>query len=79
MELDDFEKASNYFKKAALHKSNKDFSPYYLNKYALALELKGDLKEAINAHDKIISEYRSSVLFQESQKQKARLEGLIVE
>jgi tetratricopeptide (TPR) repeat protein len=79
MELDDFEKASNYFKKAALHEVNKDFSPYYLNKYALALELKGDLKEAINAHDKIISEYRSSVLFQESQKQKARLEGLIVE
>jgi tetratricopeptide (TPR) repeat protein len=79
MELDDFEKASNYFKKAALHKANKDFSPYYLNKYALALELKGDLKEAINAHDKIISEYRFSVLFQESQKQKARLEGLIVE
>jgi len=79
MELDDFEKACNYFKKAALHKENKDFSPHYLNKYALALELKGDLKEAINAHDKIISEYRSSVLFQESQKQKARLEGLIVE
>ena len=79
MELDDFEKACNYFKKAALHKENKDFSPHYLNKYALALELKGDLKEAINAHDKIISEYRFSVLFQESQKQKARLEGLIVE
>ena len=79
MELDDFEKACNYFKKAALHKENKDFSPHYLNKYALALELKGDLKEAINAHDKIISEYRSSVLFQESQKQKARLEGLVIE
>ena len=79
MELDDFEKASNYFKKAALHNSNKDFSPYYLNKYALALELKGDLKEAINAHGKIINEYRTSVLFQESQKQKARLEGLILE
>jgi tetratricopeptide (TPR) repeat protein len=79
MELDDFEKASNYFKKAALHKANKDFSPYYLNKYALALELKGDLKEAINANDKIISEYKSSVLFQESQKQKARLEGLVIE
>jgi hypothetical protein len=43
------------------------------------LELKGDLKEAINAHDKIISEYKSSVLFQESQKQKARLEGLVIE
>jgi len=43
------------------------------------LELKGDLKEAINAHDKIIQEYRNSVLLQESQKQKARLEGLIVE
>jgi tetratricopeptide (TPR) repeat protein len=79
MELDDFEKASNYFKKAAQHKANKDFSPYYLNKYALSLELKGDLKGAINAHDKIIQEYRNSVLFQESQKQKARLEGLIVE
>ena len=79
MELDDFEKASNYFKKAALHNPNKDFSPYYLNKYALALELKGDLKEAINAHGKIINEYRTSVLFQESQKQKARLEGLILE
>ena len=79
MELDDFENASNYFKKAALYKPNKEFSPYYLNKYALALELKGDLKESITTHDKIINEYSASVLLQEAQKQKARLEGLIVE
>jgi len=79
MEIDDFEKASNYFRKASLHNSNKDFSPYYLNKYAIALELKGDLNEAINAHEIIINEYSTSVLFQESQKQKARLEGLNVE
>ena len=79
MELDDFEKASKYFKKASMHNSNKDFSPYYLNKYALALELKGDLNEAIIAHEIIINDYRTSVLFQESQKEKARLEGLIVD
>ena len=79
MELNDFEKASKYFKKASMHNSNKNFSPYYLNKYALALELKGDLNEAIIAHEIIINDYRTSVLFQESQKEKARLEGLIVE
>ena len=79
MELDNFEKASNYFKKASMHNSNKDFSPYYLNKYALALELKGDLNEAIIAHEIIINDYKTSILFQEAQKEKARLEGLIVE
>ena len=79
MEIDDFEKASNYFRKALLHNFNKDFSPYYLNKYAIALELKGDLNEAINAYEIIINEYSTSVLFQESQKQKDRLEGLNVE
>ena len=79
MELNDFEKASNYFKQASTHNPNKDFSPYYLNKYALALELKGDLNEAIIAHEIIINDYKTSVLFQESQKEKARLEGLIVE
>ena len=79
MELNDFEKASNYFKQASTHKPNKNFSPYYLNKYALALELKGDLNEAIIAHEIIINDYKTSVLFQESQKEKARLEGLIVE
>jgi hypothetical protein len=50
-----------------------------LNKYALALELKGDLKESITTHEKIINEYSTSVLLQESQKLKARLDGLIVE
>ena len=79
MELDNFEKASNYFKKASMHNPNKDFSPYYLNKYALALELKGDLNEAIIAHDIIINDYKTSILFQEAQKEKARLEGLILE
>ena len=79
MELNDFEKAINYFKQASMHNSNNDFSPYYLNKYALALELKGDLEGAIIAHEIIINDYKTSVLFQESQKEKARLEGLMVE
>ena len=76
MELDDFQNASEYFEKAANYKNNKEFSPTYLAKYALSLELKGDLKGAITIYDKIIKEYNQSTLFQEATKQKARLEGL---
>ena len=43
------------------------------------LQLKGEFNEAIIAHEIIKKDYRTSVLFQESQKEKARLEGLIVE
>jgi tetratricopeptide (TPR) repeat protein len=79
MELDDFDKAISYFTKAADHKSNKEFSPIYLSKLALAKEVSGDLAGAAKVYGQIVDDYFGSGQYQDAKKQKARLEGLLVE
>ena len=79
MELDEFEEAISYYSKAVSYKPNKEFTPIYLKKLAIAQEESGSLKEAAAAYKKITEDFPNSKLEQEARKQSARLEGLTVE
>ena len=79
MELENFSEAAANYQKAADHKPNKEFTPGYLQKLAVAHEANGDYSGAAAAFDKIINKYVDSPLLQEAKKQKARLEGLAAE
>lgn len=79
VELDELDNAQNYFEKAANYQPNEQFTPGYMAKLALVHEEQGNYQEAINVYDKIISEYVDSPLNQSAKKNKARLEGLLVE
>ena len=75
MELNQLNNAVQYYRKAANHYSNQYYTPIYLSKLALAYELKGDSKMAINTYDEIIDEYYNSQERANAQKYKARLEA----
>ena len=79
MELDDFEKAISAYQDAVDYKPNKEFTPVYLQKLAIALEESGDAAAAANAYDKILNDFANSGLQQEALKHSARLKGLAVE
>lgn len=74
MEEGSFEDAARFYEKAANYKPNKYFSPAYLMKAALAFEKNDDEAKAIDAYDKIISEYYDTPEVQEARKFKAKLE-----
>ena len=76
MELNQLDNAIQYYRKASNHYRNQYYTPIYLNKLALAYELKGDNKMAINAYDEIIDEYYNSQERANAQKYKARLEAV---
>lgn len=76
MEQDDFANAVKWYEEAANHKANKEFTPVYLFKLAVAKENAGDLKGAAAAYGKIVSDYINAPLVQDAKKHKARLEGL---
>ncbi|MCG8474263.1 MAG: tetratricopeptide repeat protein [Cytophagales bacterium] len=68
--------AASYYEKAANNNANKNFSPVYLKKAALAYEASGNLKGAISAYKEIVEEYRGSSEYMEARKQLARLNAL---
>lgn len=74
MEENNFQEAARYYDKAANYKPNKYFSPAYLMKAALAFEKNNEEEKAIEAYDKIITEYYDTPEFQQARKLKARLE-----
>lgn len=79
MELDDFEKAISAYKDASDYRPNKEFTPIYLQKLAIALEESGDVAAAADAYDKILNDFANSRLQQDALKHSARLKGLAVE
>lgn len=76
MELGNFSEAAEHYSKAANYQSNKQYSPIYLQKKAIALENDGKFTQAAAAYGEVISDFAGSSLVQEAKKQKARLEGL---
>jgi len=74
MESDDFVKAADYYNKAASYKSNKEFTPTYLLKAALAYKLNGQNDKAIEQYDKIIDEYKNTPEYNNARKYKALIE-----
>jgi TolA-binding protein len=74
MELKDYENAAKFYSKAANYKPNKQFTPTYLMKAALAYEKLNQNQKAIEAYQTIIDKYWESSEIQNAKKFKARLE-----
>ncbi|HRE65954.1 MAG TPA: tetratricopeptide repeat protein [Cyclobacteriaceae bacterium] len=75
MEQDNFESAAKYYAKAASYKPNKEFTPTYLMKAALAYEKLNQNDKAKAAYQTIIDEFWESSEYQNARKFKARLES----
>lgn len=75
MEQNNFEDAAKYYTKAAGYKPNKEFTPSYLMKAALAYEKLNQNQKAIDAYSTIIEKFWDSSEIQNAKKYKARLEA----
>jgi TolA-binding protein len=75
MEQKDFENAARYYDKAAGYKPNKEFTPTYLMKAALAYEKLNNTDKAKAAYQTIIEKFWDSSELQNARKFKARLEA----
>jgi tetratricopeptide (TPR) repeat protein len=75
MEQKDFENAAKYYNKAADYKPNKEFTPLYLMKAALAYEKLNNPERAKAAYQTIIDTYWESSEVQNAKKFKAKLEA----
>ena len=76
MEMGNYSDAARFYDKAANYQPNKDITPHYLMKAALAYEKKSDLATAIDRYDLILTDHFGSEQFQNAKKYKARLETL---
>ncbi len=75
MEQKNFEDAAKYYDKAASYKPNKEFTPTYLMKAALAYEKLEKPEKAKEAYQTIIDKFWESAELQNAKKFKARLES----
>ncbi|MFN8436322.1 MAG: tetratricopeptide repeat protein [Cytophagales bacterium] len=74
MELNNFADAKTYYSKAAEYKPNKDFTPEYLYKLAIACEKAKDNIAAVEAYSTIINEYPNSEKVLDAKKYRSLLE-----
>lgn len=74
MELKQFDQAGKQYDKAADYRTNKFFTPQYLEKAALAYEQAGNNQAAIERYTKIVDNYYGANEYENARKQKARLE-----
>jgi len=77
MELNDLEQAKANYQKACSNNPTKQYTPRYLLKLALAYEKSGELPEAINTYDKLITDYYSSEESTKARKYKAFLQAKV--
>ena len=75
MEGEDYSQAANYYGKAASYKPNKEFTPTYLMKAALAYQLNGQNDKAIEQYDEIIDKYQNTPEFNNAKKYRALIEN----
>lgn len=76
MEQLDYSKAADYYQQASDYKPNKQFTPVYLTKAAIAYERTGDVKAALKCYTTIVDKFYGAAEYQEARKHKARLEAL---
>ena len=74
MELQKYEDAVTYYNKASDYEPNKFYTPTYLMKAALAYEKLNQKDKAMEAYEKIITQFWDSPEYQNAVKLKARLE-----
>ena len=75
MEAENYSEAANYYNQAASFKPNKEFTPTYLMKAALAYQLNGQTDKAIEQYDKIIDDYQNTPEYNNARKYKALIEN----
>jgi tetratricopeptide (TPR) repeat protein len=75
MEQKKFDEAASYYDKAASYKPNKEFTPTYLMKAALAYEKLNNTEKAKAAYQTIIDTFWESSEVQNAKKFKAKLEA----
>jgi tetratricopeptide (TPR) repeat protein len=75
MEEQNFEQAAKFYQKAADYKPNKQFTPAYLMKAALAYEKTNQNDKAKEAYDNIIENYWDSPEYQNARKFRAKLDS----
>lgn len=75
MEQKDYENASKWYNRATEYKPNKEFTPTYMMKAALAYEKLNQNDKAKEVYQKIIDTYFESSEVQNAKKYKARLES----
>lgn len=75
MEQKKYDEAARYYDKASAYKPNKEFTPTYLMKAALAYEKSNDMEKAKAAYQTIIDKYFDSSEVQNAKKYKAKLEA----
>jgi len=74
MEKDQVGEAITQYKKATEHYPNKEFTPVYLMKLAVAYEMSGDEASAIMIYEKIIEEYPNAQEINNAKKYLAKLQ-----
>lgn len=62
LESGNAEEAIKFYKKASEYKPNKEFTPSYLLKLAVAYEVKGDTEGAKSTYETIVSKYPTSTV-----------------
>ena len=67
-EKDNVDKAISYYKKACKYKPNKEFTPSYLIKLALAYEQKDNFKAARETYNTILEDYPESSIINDAKK-----------
>jgi TolA-binding protein len=76
MEKKDFAEAANHYNKAADYKANKQFTPRYLMKLALAYEQAKETDKALDTYNDIIEKYADSEEAPNAKKYKSMLEAV---
>ena len=76
MEKKQATEAIEYYEKAANYEPNKYFTPTYLLKLGIAYEVAKQNDKAIEAYDKIITQYEDSAETITAKKYKSKLQGL---
>ncbi|HSZ71633.1 MAG TPA: tetratricopeptide repeat protein [Cytophagaceae bacterium] len=79
MEMEKYDDAVSFYKKAADYKANEQFTPSYLMKLALAYETLKDNKNASDTYDVILTKYPKSQEINDAKKYKARVDALATE
>ena len=73
-EQENYQKASDYYMRAAAYKPNKVFTPIYLVKAALAYEADKNYRAALGCYQRIIRKFPEATQYGEAVKHVARLE-----
>ncbi len=77
MELNNYNEAVRYYLKSTDYKANKQFTPVYLMKLALAQEKANKLADALESYNRILEKYPQSTETVNAKKHRARVEALL--